>query len=281
MSATLDVDGRLPQAVLDHASSSLQHFLIPMFIRSERPVPDVDFVGSGTLVEIEGSHHILTAAHVWNKAKDATHVGLSLTTFGSRFMVPRDRILSKQEWRTDDPGWGPDLALLRLPSADVPRIKAHKSFLNFPQQRAAFADRPPDTTRGYWAVTGMVGEFSNIERDREANRVELRISGRAVFSVVREVHERERYDYIDIGVRLELPGTPSTFRGVSGGGLWEIQLVEKSGTIQWNGKPHLRGVAFWESAPSGDRCVIRCHGPRSIFERAWELWELPQQGGAD
>ena len=66
---------------------------------------------------------------------------------------------------------------------------------------------------------------------------------------------------------------------MSGGGVWEIRLVEKAGILSWDGERNLRGVAFWESDESDDRQrTIRCHGPRSLFERAWELWELPQKG---
>ena len=76
---------------------------------------------------------------------------------------------------------------------------------------------------------------------------------------------------------MKLCGVPSSFGGVSGGGLWEVGLsMEKSRAISWDGRRRFRGVVFWQSAISDGRRVIRCHGPQSIFEKVWELRALPQ-----
>lgn len=273
----MDIDiSTVPETVLTEASS-LQNFLVAMFVVSEQPMPRVSPIGSGTLVELEGSHYILTAAHVWNEARQAKDVGLALTASPSQFLVPRNLIQSRQLWVRKHPEWGPDLALLQLPPSDVARIKARKSFLNLAEQRAAFAARPPNTLKGYWAVTGMVGEFSTVEVDHEARIIQAGIGSRAFFTAIRDTHDRAGYDYFDVGAKLELPGTPFSFGGVSGGGLWEIGLtVAKSGDIVWDGKRQFRGVAFWESPPSRrGRRVIRCHGPHSIFKRAWASSDLP------
>jgi len=123
----------------------------------------------------------------------------------------------------------------------------------------------------------MVGQFTTVKRDHEARAVQIQMASRAFFTCITDGHDRDGYDYLDVGAKLDLPGTPSTFGGVSGGGLWEIGLVMKSGTISWDGKRYFRGVAFWESPlTDGRRRVIRCHGPRSIFEVAWQSWQLPQ-----
>lgn len=227
-------------------------------------------------MEIEGTHHVLTAAHVWHETRDAEEIGFALTAYTSAFAIPRDAIPVKTLWSCENPEWGPDLALLELPRAFVSRIGAHKSFLNLTQQRAALAVQPP-ALRRCWAVTGMVGQFSEVQTRPAEGIVEASIQARAFFSGIQETHQREGYDYFDAGAKVELPGVPSSFGGVSGGGLWEIGLsMTKSGTISWGGKRYFRGVAFWQSPLSDGRRVIRCHGPQSIFERACGLWALPE-----
>ena len=268
----------IPQVVLDDAGLRLQDYLVPIFALLQRS-PEPRLIGSGTLVKIEGTHHILTAAHVWYETRDAEQIGLVLTAYPSKFVMPRAAISTKQLWNRENPEWGPDLALLELARPFVSTIAAHKSFLNLAQQRAMLAVHPPATEKGLWAVTGMVGKFSAVQRLPETRTIEANVQGRAFFSVTHQTYQRDGYDYLDPIAKLELPGVPSSFGGVSGGGLWEVGLsMTKSGTISWDGKPHFRGVAFWQSADSDGSRVIRCHGPRSIFERAWELWELPRSG---
>ncbi len=270
----------IPQRVLDEVVLGLQHFLVPLFfLRPQNSEPQVRFIGSGTLVEIQGTHHILTAAHVWHETEGAEEIGLVLTASRSRFMMPRDAISVKQLWDHKHPEWGPDLALLQLARPIVSTIAAQKSFLNLAQQRATLAAHPPATEKGLWAVTGLVGEFSKVQRHPEEGTIIATAPVRAFFSAVQETHQRGGYDYLDLGAKLGLSDVPSSFGGVSGGGLWEVGLsMSKSGTISWDERRHFRGVAFWQSRPSVGRRVIRCHGPRSIFERAWESWGLTRDG---
>jgi hypothetical protein len=132
--------------------------------------------------------------------------------------------------------------------------------------------------KGLWAVTGMVGEFTEVQPNPEARTVTCHIYGEAFISAVQRTHEHNGYDYFDLGANLQLPGVPSSFVGVSGGGLWQINLsMAKSGTISWDGKRYFRGVAFWESEKTDGYRMIRCHGPKSIFEKAWDSWALPSR----
>jgi hypothetical protein len=264
--------------VLDEAGLQLQNYLVPLFVLlPQNPEPNIKFIGSGTLVEINGTHHVLTAAHVWHESRDAEQIGLVLTAYPSAFTMRRDAISAKNLWNRENPEWGPDLALLELARPFVSTIAAYKSFLNLAQQRRMLATHPPATEKGLWAVTGMVGQFSEVQRRPEARTIEANVKGRAFFSVVHQTHWRNGYDYLDLSAKLELPDVPSSFGGVSGGGLWEVGLsMTKSGTISWNGRRNFRGVAFWQSPPCDGRRVIRCHGPRSIFERAWVSLALPQ-----
>lgn len=208
--------------MLDDVCRHLQNYLVPILaLLPENPVPRLRLIGSGTLVEIDGTHHILTAAHVWHETRDAEQIMLTLTDYPSAFSIRRENISTKELWNPKGHEWGPDLALLRLPLPCVSRIAAHKSFLNLSRERATLASCPPSTAKGYWAVTGMVGEFSEVQPRPEVRIIDANIQARAFFSVIHQTHQRNGYDYLDLGAKLELTGVPSSFCGVSGGGLWE------------------------------------------------------------
>jgi len=263
----------IPQAVLDEVILSLKNYLVALYVLlPEKLQPRLRLIGSGTLVEIEGTHYILTAAHVWHATRGVEQIGLVLTDQQSSFMMPRDSICAKELWNGEVSEWGPDIALLKLAPPVILTITARKSFLNLARQKEARTSCPPATENGLWAVTGMVGEFSEFQAHPEARTIEGHVHGTAFFSSVQQVHQRDGYDYFDLGANLQLPGVPSSFGGVSGGGLWEIKLsMTNSKEISWDEKRYFRGVAFWQSEVSDGHRMIRCHGPKSIFEKAWEL----------
>ena len=119
----------------------------------------------------------------------------------------------------------------------------------------------------------MVGELSEIQDHTDTRTIEGHVHGEAFFSVVQDTHEHNGFDYLDLGADLRSPGVPSSFGGVSGGGLWEIKLTMSGDTkeIHWDGKRYFRGVAYWQSDGSTNRRVIRCHGSKSIYEKLWKL----------
>ena len=264
----------IPRDIDREICANLINYVAPLVRRPANSEPHMAFLGSGTLVEIHGRFHILTAAHVWRQVGQGEELGLILTTYSlPPLWIPRDYIFPKELWSGENE-WGPDLALLELPPSSVATIAAYKSFVNLALHRSKLGAHPPTTEKGLWAVTGMVGEFNQVQRGRDVS--EGTAEARAFLSSMCTPQRRNGYDYIDVKAKLNLPGVPSTFRGVSGGGLWDVGLsLTKSGTVCFDGRRYFRGVAFWEIPLSDRQCVIRCHGPRSIFETAWAEWGLP------
>ena len=263
----------IPQRVLDEVMMSLKNYLVAVYVMlQEKPQPRLRAIGSGTLVEIEGGHYVLTAAHVWYETREADQIGLVLTDHQTSFAIPRDSISVKQLWNGEMAEWGPDIALLKLPKPSISTIEAHKSFLNLRRQKDDLASFPPATENGLWAITGMVGESTEIRRYPEKGIIEGHLQGNAFFSSIHKVCERTDYDYFDLEADLGLVDVPSTFGGVSGGGLWDVRLVmSKSKEVVWDQKRHFRGLAFWQTESSDSRRMIRCHGPKSIYDKAWQL----------
>ena len=222
---------------------------------------------------------MLTAAHVWAAVERFDNIGFLLAGYFSNFAIQKDNIDVKllpartpREWGE----WGPDLALIRLPSPAIGRIAAHKSFLTLTRQRENYRAAVDDTASRAWVVAGAVDEFSEREDDAEAQMVRVHVRSWSFLTMVQQRHLREGYDYLDFGVKPWLPGVPKSFKGVSGGGAWEIGLKKTASSgIVWDGSRRFRGVAFWEAATSGTTTMVRAHGPQSLFDRAWEAWKLP------
>jgi hypothetical protein len=171
--------------------------------------------------------------------------------------------------------WGPDLALLEIPRGLVGAIAARKSFLNLARQRVNHEARPLRIDRALWAIIGLVRESSEVRPRVDSGVVDAELRVSAFFGVACIAEQRNHYDYLSLSGKTTLPGVPSSFDGVSGGGLWQIPLAIDNGTVILGGARKFCGVAFYQQPQSSEQLAIRCHGPESIFKRAWRLWGLP------
>jgi len=268
----------IPMAVLDQVENGLRHHFVPIVARwNQKGVPDLKLIGSGTLIDIDGKGYILTAAHVWGATAGADTLHLLMMSGRSLVEIPCPEITARTIWNRQSPDeWGPDLALLEIPPLKLDTIKAHKSLLNFERQRASLAENPPMTEKVLWAIYGVVGESSEVFVNLTEKSLNIDLVARAFFCGITQTHSKADFDYYDTMANLRLPGVPSSFGGVSGGGLWQVGLsLSKSGDYSWDGRRHFRGVAFWQSSAADEQRIVRCHGPISIFERAWSAFGLP------
>ncbi len=266
----------IPQSVLEEVRLGIQHYFVPLLVISpEHPKHPVDLAGSGTLVELAGKHYILTADHVWNRTDGWAEIGLALEAAGGApLAIPIDRISPKRLVDSAYSEWGPDLALLELPPHLVPTIGARKSFLNLARRRSMLTSHPPQMEKALWVVMGLVGQSSEVKASADTGVVVANLRAEAFFGVTCQENCCNGCDYLTIYAKTTLPGVPSSFKGVSGGGLWQVALKMMAGAIVWRGEHHFRGVAFWQEPEPPDHISIRCHGPRSIFDKAWDAWGL-------
>lgn len=262
----------IPIAVLEKVENGLRNYFVPIlaFWRRRQP-PKLKLLGSGTLIKKDRNAFILTAAHVWNEAQDADIIYLFMMRGRAVVAIPYANISPKVIWDSKNPEeWGPDLAWLEIPPPQLATINAYKSFLDFDHQLGDVSKNPPKTEKSLWAVYGVPGEFSALSVVENRKELNMSLVVRAFFGGIVETHTRSQYDYYDTSVDLWLPGVPKSFGGVSGGGLWQVNLsISKSGEFSWDEQRHFRGVAFWQSQATDERRIVRCHGPLSIFERVW------------
>jgi hypothetical protein len=220
----------------------------------------LELAGTGTFVAIEGSHYILTAAHVWWEVlKPACKLGISIRIgkdLPHKFLIGIETIEAVGMPRLGDWGeWGPDMILLRIPPIQVGTIEAFRVFYNLSAKRKVLKATDHLET---WMLIGTpraLGAFS---------KTEAHVKPRAFQATTAELQSRDGFDYIDVEVHWPARDVPVNFGGVSGGGLWKVQLFTEPATGRLDYVATLEGVAFYDLGSTGEFGGIRCHGPTSI-----------------
>ncbi len=248
----------IPQDLLDELRERVWVYTASAFaLEGGRPA----YVGTVTCVAAAGQSYLLTAAHVWRRLR-GDRFALSLAA--DRLLVPvRKDLVEPTVLGTTESEWGPDLALVRLPDLVARGISQVKAFYNIDKRRFPSGERPPYET-GLWAVIGAPAEQSVVEEEEVILKVSL------LASVVASPQERDGFDYVDLSYyhvgRLDLPGS---YGGISGAGLWHLPISRSpSGAVRWSGEARLEGVAFYQQPAGTQEGVIRCHGRKSLYDRA-------------
>lgn len=233
------------------------------------------FLGSGTLVKYGNKYGVLTAMHILDSKAfcDAQSIGITVSRNVSAYNIPNSRDFFEIIGPTRDranPEWGPDMAIALLPKFEIGIIKAAKLFW-------ALDKREINPTNGLWLVMGcpekLVEERHNVSGFREVTRLNAVILNNKDAKLI----IRGNYDYRDISVDLAAnTDLPSSFKGLSGGGLWFIEKTKSESGEEKIGKPQLCGVAFYQTEERDNMRSIRCHGPISIYS---ELTKLLKQNG--
>jgi hypothetical protein len=232
-------------------------FTVPLFAIGNS---GIELAGTGTLFAYRGSNYILTATHVWKeKLRSASEVGIGIVAdLTNRFSVEARSLVAV--FPSHPAAWdrfGPDIAFLKIPAEYVGSISARKPFYS-PAVDETFA--PTNLERIEVCVLMgtpyALGTFSPLHAD-------VQVNGRFIVDQI-PYSEQNGQDYFDIEIDTSPPGTPKTWGGVSGGGLWVVHVYCQclTGKIEWSRS--LQGLAFWEDVPGNDRVLIRCHGPKSI-----------------
>lgn len=237
---------------------------VGLFAISGPPASEkLELAGSGTLVAVGGLHYILTARHVWEeRLKSAKKLGLTIRSkLNHNFPIDVQAIVVSGPSPADQ--WsevGPDIVFLKIPEIHVGSIEAAgRVFYNL---SAPEAKMPPGNRLVISMLIGApesMGKFSPRHASIQMRGSETAIQGR---------FEKDGFDYLDGLVNVtELPGD-QTLGGVSGGGLWKVELYESPKGTEIETIAILQGVAFWEFPVSNGHRVVRCHGIGSVKKAA-------------
>jgi hypothetical protein len=125
--AMLRGPGDLRQRIVRSLGSST----VALFgIFDSKGVELLKFAGTGSLVLVDDSPGILTAAHVWEVLKSAVKMGITLTDkINHKCLIDVPAVVPTIIRGSDGwDEWGPDLAFLRIPVELVGGIKAFQVF---------------------------------------------------------------------------------------------------------------------------------------------------------
>lgn len=229
--------------------------------------PSSRSAGSGTLVDFGGIRGIATAAHVAADLVTMPEVGIMRFKPGRTYEAlccAGDQLEVVSVGAAPFGPKGPDLAFVRLPFDTEERLAATNAYFNSTERarlEAAGNERPdPD----FFFVTGVISELS---RSTGMLGNSSRMEHAAIIGVghIGDVEIVEGFDLLDFRV-FHHDGfpAPSSYEGLSGGGLWMIG--EGEGLLSRT----LVGLAYFQSNADVDGSrVVRCHGPLSLHENLY------------
>ena len=89
---------------------------------------------------------------------------------------------------------------------------------------------------------------------------------------VLKFYSKDGFDYIEVDADYKAGvNIPPTFKGFSGGGLWQIIPSESKLNPFLPGKFLLSGITFAQSSVLHEHRTITCHGRLSIYKKAFEV----------
>jgi hypothetical protein len=237
----------------------------PLFALVKAPQGDLlKLAGSGTLLMKGNHHYILTAAHVWHEVlKHSDFVGVTLREiFDHTCLIETSSIVAHEPEHPAKWGeWGPDVIVLQIPSVRVGEIKAFKVFYEMDAGLKAMVTCDRNETFLLAGTPAVLGSYTKSHAS-----VQLL----AMWVGSPQLYTRGGWDYFDVEAALHPSSEANTFGGVSGGGLWRVQIYSQPDTGQITSRMTLEGLAFYELDTKNGKGVIRCHGVQSIL-KALEL----------
>ena len=269
----------LPEFVFDEVRENIRHYTVG-FYRAEKGVDPV-LLGSGVLVSVRNKRAILTAHHVIQVMKEPREkrtLGLLFADRSEAHAVDPAAIRLLEIARGKRDSDGPDLGAVVLTphSSILSSINAYKIFFNLDKRREQMLQSPPRLRDGIWAAQGFVGELTKVMPAEGERPPQVKMQAVTAFGSNDNIMHRAEYGYTDYfadpTASRPTSTPPNSWGGMSGGGLWQI-LLNKRGKQVEHELPLLSGIMFYELPTAGRIQHIRCHGPKSLYQHAFESIE--------
>jgi hypothetical protein len=264
---------QLPDSLLAAVALDLAQYSIGFLRIEDTPQgQDALLLGSGTLVRAGTTHAILTAHHVLQALPKNGRLGLILLPTLHQHTVDTQTLVYKEIARGTVNSEGPDLGAVILTPSIAAVIAAKKTFYNLDSRRAQLLETPPDRHEGVWFVHGFVDERTVEEPGKDGFSM---VKGFYSFSGAGGPDEppvaRGDHDYFAFPVSYDARSVaPTSFGGMSGGGLWQVTLMrDPQGNIHPK-KFLLSGVVFYQEETTETQCGVKCHGRSSVYKVAHE-----------
>jgi hypothetical protein len=242
------------------------------FVRLIGEEDDAVIAGSGTLIAAGGRHAILTADHVLEKVPSSGSLWLvicrEVPTTPNRLHIDASATQKITIGKASHDHHGPDIGILLLSRTDAERLQTWLTFYNIDKRREQVLNAGPLTEDG-WLMFGMLDELTK-ESGPEGRFTKVKaFNGSVLFGAKPIERQDAEFDYLDsVALYDEGYTGPESYRGASGGGLWQVSYREREGDIDV-ADAILSGVVYYESPRPANERVIYCHGRRSVYERVY------------
>jgi hypothetical protein len=233
-----------------------------------------EFIGSGTFIRWGQHHGVLTAAHVlenenWRLDTDPTsvqHLRLFLGERANEFALPAYSLQVLSLPGNRKKRFGPDLAVIVLPTANVGAIQASKSFYNLTIETAGRLAGALDQG-SCLAFSGFPAEDMRDIGPAQGFQENVLAQGLIAFTEQVSYYERGPHDYLIFGsTRDDYNNAPTDYGGVSGGSAWRVPPRPPGENAIRFTRVYLAGVPIVQGFKRDGRTIfVRCHGPQSIY----------------
>jgi hypothetical protein len=249
---------------LDTSLAAIGHCTVGFVDRNDR-LPQS--LGSGTLVEFGRVGGVLTCAHVIDALQSREEFGVVC------FPVGKHKLQGLRVTRattsyvalgndTESPD-GPDIAFLRLPPDALSRLKSLATFANGDAHRTRAQAGEPAAAEISDVVSGVIAERTEKPVKVGSSMLKTVFNGLTVDGDVLSRRFNGEFDLIEIALS-GVSNKPTTYGGMSGGGLWRLYLDAADRVIE----TRLVGVMFYETRPE---LHITCHGINSVYRSLYPL----------
>lgn len=257
----------LPDASRDPLAVQASASLIGLFkIRDAggKAVPP-ESIGSGTLARMPGeAYGILTAAHVLDEIPASGLLGYMM--FTRQDSLQQAKIDAQLTRKFYAPGWGgdavmPDLGFLQIHDLDAMSTMRARggSFYDLEKVRE-IRGMTSDQLASEYLVSGVIDE-TKIEVPAGDGMPE-RTGFTAMTGYCEDVAPSTLSGFAILNVMVDVEHHPTTFGGMSGGGLWV--LTAPDGDVD-RLQRFLMGVIFYQSDPTADgKRFIRVHSLEDV-----------------
>lgn len=238
------------------------------FVGAKAESVEDNLLGSGTLVSYKKKHAILTAAHVVEQIKQTREIGLCLQTSAHRFVIPTSHLKEIYVgWSGTAVEFGPDVALIELPSSCIGTLKARKSFYELSRMINGSEVRPIGYDAGIF-LSAFVGEWTQggpSEAGFDATKGFGMLCG--AVGRVEKCWKQSGFDFCSILVQCHRDN-PANYQGASGGGLWKVIATGEDPQAAEVAETVLCGVLYWQTELTDRSRLIYCHAHESIYVNA-------------
>ncbi len=267
----------LPSSLLDSVANFVSRFSTPLILNDS-------LAGSGTFIKCGRTHGILTAHHVVHNPKDRSRrfdfswispqrLGLPLVNRPHLFDLPMRSLVCVDVGVPTDEYSGPDLAVLILPESEIGKVTGRMSFVDISvkrEERLAEALAP----NGLWAVAGSPAYCQRTLGPSHGFGTVVDHPCAVAYAAIGERADDGEFDFLHLNFHASSGDEmPSSFEGMSGGGVWKLRLQQNRETLALTvdfNATILAGVCFYEILSQKKPEALRCHGGKSIYQKVYE-----------